>query len=96
MIAIAGGIILALLIICMLIGFALMIRNIFRSIGRRGMAYNISNLRGVPPGDRKRWMGVVMLFVILIGLGFVVNMTTQSNVPVRVSHDGDINGGALN
>ena len=76
MIAIAGGIILALFIICMLISFALMIRNIVPTIGRRGMAYNISNVRGVPPRDGKRWMGVVMMFVVVIGLGYVVNWVT--------------------
>jgi hypothetical protein len=80
MIAVAGGIILALLAICMLISFALMLRNIFRTIGRRGMAYNISIVRGRPPADGKRWIGVAMMFVFAIGLGYVVNKTTQHDV----------------
>jgi hypothetical protein len=90
MIAVAGGIILALLTICMLISFALVIRSIFRTIGQRGMAYNISSVRGVPPGYGKRWVGVLMMFVVVIGLGYIVNKTTQPNVPY--SHDGEING----
>jgi hypothetical protein len=91
MIAVAGGIILALLTICMLISFALVLRNVFRAIGQRGMAYNISSVRGVPPGyGGKRWMGVVMMFIVVIGLGYVVNKTTQPSVPY--SHDGEING----
>jgi hypothetical protein len=80
MIAVAGGIILALVITCMLIGFALMILNMFRAIGRRGMAYNISIVRGRPPADGKRWIGVAMMFVFAIGLGYVVNKTTQHDV----------------
>jgi SNF family Na+-dependent transporter len=80
MIAVAGGIVLALVITCMLIGFAVMILSIFRAIGRRGMAYNISIVRRVPPADGKRWLGVAMMVVVVIGLGYVVNKTTQPNV----------------
>jgi hypothetical protein len=39
-------------------------------------------------------MGVVMMFVVVIGLGYVVNKTTQPNAPY--SHDGEINGRTLN
>jgi hypothetical protein len=80
MIAVAGGIILALVTTCLLIAFALMVRNMVRAIGRRGMDYNISIVRGVPPVDGKRWMGVAMMVVVVIGLGYVVNKTTQPNV----------------
>jgi hypothetical protein len=80
MIAVAGGIILALVITCMLIGFALMTLSIFRTIGRRGTAYNISIVRRVPPADGKRWLGVAMMVATVIGLGYVVNKTTQPNV----------------
>jgi len=54
------------------------------------MAYNISIVRGVPPVDGKRWMGVAMMFVVVIGLGYVVNKTTQPNV--SYSHDAEISG----
>jgi hypothetical protein len=92
MFAVAGGIILSLLIISLLIGFAVMIRSIARTIGPRGKTSNMSIVRRVPPGDARRWMGVVMVFSVLIGLGYVMNATTQHNVPVSCSREGDIKG----
>jgi hypothetical protein len=96
MIAVAGGILLAFLIICVLVAFALMTPTIFRTIGRRGMAYNISNARGLPPGRGKRWIRIVVMFVVLIGVGYFVNKVSQHSMLVRYSHDGEINGGTPN
>jgi hypothetical protein len=92
MIAVAGGIILSLLMISLLIGFAVMIRSMVRTIGPGGMPPNMSMVRRVRPGEARRWVGVVMVFAFMIGLGYVVNATTQHNVPVSCSHDGDFNG----
>jgi len=86
MIAVAGGIILAVLIICMLIGFALMVPHIFRAIRRRCAAYNISIVRGLPPGSGKRWIRIAVIFVVVIGMGYVVGSVSQPNLAVRQLH----------
>jgi hypothetical protein len=93
MIAVASGILLAIFTICLVIGLALIIRSIVRSISRRAMAYNISNVRGLPPSDAKRWMGVVMMFLVVIGLGYIVNKSTQHDVPIKYSEES--NGGTV-
>jgi hypothetical protein len=85
MIAVASGILLAVFTICFVIGLALMIRGIVRSISRHAVAYNISNVRGLPPSDVKRWISVVMMFLLLIGLGYIVNKSTQRDMPVKYS-----------
>src|ERR1700760_1727349 len=87
MIAVASGILLAVFTICLVIGLALMIRSIVRSISRHAVAYNISSARGRLPSDAKRWMGVVMMLLLLIGLGYIVNKSTQHDVSVKYSED---------
>jgi hypothetical protein len=96
MIAVAGGILLAVLAICALIAFALMIPIIFRTVGQRGAAYNISNARGLPPGRGKRWIRIAVIFVVLIGVGCIINMVSRHGMLVRYSHDGEINSGTPN
>jgi hypothetical protein len=83
MIAVAGGIILALLVVCVLVGFVLMIRSFLRTIARREVSYNISNVRGARPSNGKRWVGVFVMLVVVIGVGYVVNATTRHNATVE-------------